>query len=71
MSDKMGEQDQTAENPSRRILSPRAIHTLAGALVVILGLVIGLNVGGLREELVWRISPPLIDSLAVLPFANL
>jgi len=71
MFGKTGKQDQTAENRSRRILPPRAILTLAGALVVILGLVIGLNVGGLREELMWRISPPRIDSLAVLPFENL
>ena len=51
--------------------SRRWIFVLAGALIVILALVIGLNVGGLREEILWRISPPRIESLAVLPFENL
>ena len=71
MMRKTGENIQTAKGASRWILSPRAILTLAGALVVILGLVIGLNVGGLREELLWRISPPRIETLAFLPLENL
>ena len=71
MFGKTGKQDRTAEDRSRRILSPRTMLALGGALVVILGLVVGLNVAGLREELMWRISPPRIDSLAVLPFENL
>ena len=58
-------------NKKTTIVSRRGMLATAGVLVVVLALVIGLNVGGLREELVWRISPPRIDSLAVLPFENL
>ncbi len=55
----------------RWIVFPRVVLTLLGALLVILMLVIGLNVGGLREEILWRISPPRIGFLAILPFENL
>ena len=65
------EQNQTVNKPRRWILSPRAMLAFAGALVVIIALAVGLNVVGLREELLWRISPPRIDSLAVLPLENL
>jgi TolB-like protein/Tfp pilus assembly protein PilF len=44
----------------------------AGALVVCLAVLIGLNVGGLRDRLFGRIGgPPRAIKLAVLPFANL
>ncbi len=55
----------------KRASSRRWIFALAGALVVVLALVIGLNVGGLREEILWRINPPRIRSIAVLPLENL
>jgi TolB-like protein/Flp pilus assembly protein TadD len=44
---------------------------LAAALAAILVVVVGLNVGGLRRRLFGRIGTPRIESLAVLPLANL
>ena len=43
----------------------------AGALVVCLAVLIGLNVGGLRERLLLRPTAARAIKLAVLPFANL
>jgi TolB-like protein len=71
MNKKTGDNSQTAKEHRRWAFSGRSLLALAGALVVILALVIGLNVGGLREELMWRINPPRIESLAVLPLENL
>ena len=44
---------------------------LSGALVALLGLLVGLNVGGLRDRLLGRGSAPRIQSLAVLPLENI
>jgi len=66
-----GDNNRIAAKLSKWIFSRRGLLVLAGGLVVMLGLAIGLNVGGLREDLVWKISPPRIDSIAVLPFENL
>jgi TolB-like protein/Tfp pilus assembly protein PilF len=71
MNKETGGNDRTVKGTRRWALSPRAVLTLAGALVVIIGLVIGLDMGGLREKLLWRISPPRMESLVVLPFENL
>jgi TolB-like protein/DNA-binding winged helix-turn-helix (wHTH) protein len=43
----------------------------AGALVTVLGLLIGLNAGGWRHRLLARGIPTRIQSVAVLPFDNL
>jgi TolB-like protein/DNA-binding winged helix-turn-helix (wHTH) protein/Flp pilus assembly protein TadD len=53
--------------PARRLS-----HTLAAALAgtIVLAAVIGLNLGGWRERVRGR-ATPRIESLAVLPFANL
>jgi TolB-like protein/Tfp pilus assembly protein PilF len=48
-----------------------ALLALAGALVVIVVLVVGLNTGGLRDRLFGRIGVPRIESIAVLPIENL
>ena len=63
--------DRGPEKASRGPFSRRGVLALAVGLVVILALAIGLNVGGLREELAWRISPPRIETIAVLPLENL
>jgi serine/threonine protein kinase/TolB-like protein/Tfp pilus assembly protein PilF len=41
------------------------------ALLVLGAVLIGLNVGGLRDRLLGRAGPPKIESLAVLPLENL
>ncbi len=43
----------------------------AAAVPVILAFIFGLNVGGLRDRLSGRVGTPRIQSLAVLPLANL
>jgi serine/threonine protein kinase/TolB-like protein len=43
----------------------------AGALLACLGVLVGPNVGGLRDRLVRRAAPGRIQSLAVLPLENL
>ena len=49
----------------------RRIWTVGLVLAVLLALLAGLNVGGLRERVLGRPSPPAIRSLAVLPLENL
>jgi len=49
----------------------RVAETAAAAVAVLALFLIGLNVGKLRERLLGRARPPRIESLAVLPFANL
>jgi serine/threonine protein kinase/TolB-like protein/Flp pilus assembly protein TadD len=41
-----------------------------GALIVLAGLLVGLNVGGLRVRLLPRTTTPRIESMAVLPFLS-
>jgi TolB-like protein/Tfp pilus assembly protein PilF len=45
--------------------------TVGLVLAVLLALLVGLNVGGLRQRVFGRPSPPAIRSLAVLPLENL
>ncbi len=71
MNKKPGDRVFGIGNPRQWTFSRRGMLAIAGALVVILALLIGLNVGGLREQLLWRISPPRITAIAVLPFENL
>ena len=52
--------------------SGRAVVALAGlALVAVVGVPIAFNVAGLRDRLLGRAAPPKIESIAVLPLANL
>jgi hypothetical protein len=51
MEEKTGENNRIVKKLRQWALSRRGMLALAGALVVILALVIGLNVGGLRERL--------------------
>ena len=44
---------------------------LVGSLLVLAAVLIGLNVGGLRDRLLPRATPTRIQSLAVLPLVNL
>jgi len=71
MNEKIGDKDRTNGKSGQGASSRRWILALAGGLVVVLALVIGLNVGGLREEILWRISPPRMESIAILPLENL
>jgi TolB-like protein/Tfp pilus assembly protein PilF len=54
---------------SRRWVAAAGIAMFA--LVPILVLILGLNVGSLRDRMLGRAGPPHIESLAVLPLANL
>jgi TolB-like protein/Flp pilus assembly protein TadD/predicted Ser/Thr protein kinase len=57
--------------PKRLAFSRRAMLALVAALAAILVVLVGLNVGGLRQRLIGRIGTPRIESLAVLPLENL
>src|SRR5713226_7617908 len=61
---------ETAAEPAGR---HRKAKLWAGALAfaALLGLILGLNLGGLRQRLFPRSSPEPIRSIAVLPFDNL
>jgi TolB-like protein/Tfp pilus assembly protein PilF len=71
MDEETRDKDLSDEKVKPRASSRRTMLALAVTLVVIVALAIGLNVGGLREKLLWRISPARIESLAILPFENL
>src|SRR3989442_6016940 len=47
-----------------------AIMAACLAVVLIAGMLVGLNMGGARDRLLGRTAPPHIKSLAVLPLAN-
>ncbi|MFQ5664738.1 MAG: protein kinase [Terriglobia bacterium] len=49
---------------------PRALALATAAIVLLGGILVGLNVGGLREQL-FGAGPAKIDSIAVLPLKNL
>jgi TolB-like protein/tRNA A-37 threonylcarbamoyl transferase component Bud32/Flp pilus assembly protein TadD len=48
-----------------------AAMTGAASVLLIVGVLVGLNVGGVRERLTGRAGPPRVESLAVLPLENL
>jgi serine/threonine-protein kinase len=60
-----------AETGRRPALAQRWPLVLAGALVILLAVLLGLNVGGLRKRLLGRAGVSRIQSLAVLPLENL
>ena len=60
----------TAATPARTSLLRVALAGGIGALVLV-GVLLGLNVGGLRERLLSRGGATQIESLAVLPLANM
>ena len=58
--------------PRRPGLTRRQLVAMAGvALVALLAVPLGLNVGGLRDRLLGTAPAPRIESIAVLPLANL
>jgi TolB-like protein len=57
--------------PAERRYSVRWLAGVGVAAIAVLGLLIGLNVGGLRDRLAPRAAPGRIQSLAVLPLENL
>ncbi len=65
-----------APAPLRAARRPRA-HAFRwavapmGALLALVGVIVGLNVGGMRERFFGRAAPQRIESLAVLPLVNL
>jgi len=52
-------------------ISRRAMFAFAGTVVLVAGLVIGLNVAALREWFATRVGTPRIESIVVMPFENL
>jgi len=54
----------------RKILGIRTAYIYI-TLMIVLALLLGLNVGGLRNRLLGRAAPPKAIRLAVLPFVNL
>jgi TolB-like protein len=65
----------TAARPTAPVRTLRrwamVIGLVVGALVVLLTVVVGLNIGRWREQLLGGASPGRIESLAVLPLENL
>jgi len=51
--------------------SRRWILALAGALVIVVALAVGLNVGGVRERIFGGVGVPRIETIAILPLENL
>jgi TolB-like protein/Flp pilus assembly protein TadD len=49
----------------------RLLLSLTGALMAVIALLLGLNIGGVRDRLLGRTATPQIQSLAVLPLDNL
>ncbi|MFB3094836.1 MAG: protein kinase, partial [Candidatus Acidiferrales bacterium] len=54
-----------------RRLARRRFLALAGALAALVAVLVGLNVGGLREQLLGGVGSEQIESIAVLPLENL
>ncbi|MFB3126378.1 MAG: protein kinase, partial [Candidatus Acidiferrales bacterium] len=54
-----------------RKLAGRRFLALAGALAALVAVLVGLNVGGLREQLLGGVGSEQIESIAVLPLENL
>ncbi len=57
----------SARRPARR---RRMVWAAGVALVALLAVLVGVNVGGLRERLLGGVAPGQITSIAVLPFEN-
>jgi TolB-like protein/Tfp pilus assembly protein PilF len=53
------------------LVSRRVIRLTLGLCIVIVAVVVGFDVGDVREQLLWKISPPAIRGIAALPFKNL
>jgi TolB-like protein/tetratricopeptide (TPR) repeat protein len=71
MNENRGDQAPSLRKPDQGAFSRRWILLLAGALVVIIALAIGLNVGGVRERLFGGVGVPRIEAMAILPVENL
>jgi len=63
--------DETAKQQTQRAGFRYTFVIAGGALVAIAVLLVGLNVGGLRDRFLRESSPVQIQSLAVLPLENL
>ena len=64
--------DRQPEDVARRAAPQRWLALGAGVLVLVgIAVLLGLNVAGLRDRLLGRAAPPRIESIAVLPLANL
>jgi hypothetical protein len=62
---------RAAEEPGTRFLSRRLRLAMAAALVILVAVVAGLDVNGMRTRLIaWMRTPAPSARLAVLPFAN-
>jgi TolB-like protein/Tfp pilus assembly protein PilF len=73
MSEKTSRNDpsvETLKSPDLATSRP-ATFAVAGAVVLVVGLVIGLNVAALREWFAMRMGTPRIESIAVMPLENL
>ncbi len=58
-------------NKRNAVISGRGILAFFGVLIIVLAILIGSNTGDLRDRLLFRISPPHIHAIAVLPLENL
>ncbi len=58
-------------NKKNAVVWGRGILAIFGVLTIVLAILIGFNTGDLRDQLLFRISPPRIHAIAVLPFENL
>jgi TolB-like protein/DNA-binding winged helix-turn-helix (wHTH) protein/lipoprotein NlpI len=65
--------ERVAEQPTKALTShrPAKVWIAAGALAAILVLLVGLNLGGLRQRLLRTNAAGRIQSLAVLPLENI
>jgi serine/threonine-protein kinase len=61
----------SAGQSSRQLLRRYWPHFIWGGVLAVMLLLFGLNVGNLRDRVFSGDSPPRIESIAVLPFANL
>lgn len=71
MNEETGDKGPMVGKPKPRRVSRGWMLAIVGALVVVVALVIGLNVGGVRKRIVGEIGAPTIESIAVLPVENL
>ena len=69
--DRLGGPEPLLAGRRRRATRRQLLATAAVAVVALLAVPLGLNLGGLRDRLLGTAAPARIESIAVLPFQNL